>query len=126
MDWTKVITEPLGLIGFALSLVFGVLSVRKGMASWWPVAAMALAAVSIAGGLFLAFKKVEGDTARLEAARAEAAKTVAAPPPAAGDQPKTSGPCSPVYSGVTVTGNMEQNFDCSAQVDTEVKEPEKK
>jgi hypothetical protein len=121
MDWTKVVTEPLGLIGFALSLIFGVLGVRKGMASWWPIAAMMLAAVSIAGGLFFAFKKVDGDTARLEAA-----KTVAAPTPAAGDQPKTSGPCSPVYSGVTVTGNMEQNFDCSAQADTQVKESVKK
>jgi len=125
MDWTKVITEPMGLIGFALSLVFGVLSARKGMASWWPIAAMMLAAVSIAGGLLLAFKKIEGDTARLEAARAEAARTVAAPtPPAA--QPNTSGPCSPVYSDVIVGGNMEQNFDCSSQAETEVKGTEKK
>ena len=126
MDWTKVITEPMGLIGFALSLVFGVLSVRKGMPTWWPVAAMTLAAISIAGGLFLAFKKVEGTTARLEVEKAEAAKAVATPPSAAGDQPKTSGPCSPVYSGLTVGGSMEQNFDCSAQADPKTNGADKK
>jgi len=117
MDWTKVITEPTGLIGFALSLVFGVLSVRKGTPSWWPAAAMILAAVSIAGGLFLAFKKVEGDAARLEVERVEAAKAAVGPTPAPGDRVKSAGPCSPVYSGVTVGGNMEQNFDCSVQFD---------
>jgi hypothetical protein len=117
MDWTKVITDPMGVIGFVLSLVFGVLGVRKGMPSWWPAAAMILAAVSIAGGLFLAFKKVEGDTARLEAERVEAAKSAVAPTPALSDTVKSAGPCSPVYSGVTVGGNMEQNFDCSVQSD---------
>lgn len=81
---------------------------------------MILAAVSIAGGLFLAFKKVEGDSARLEAARVEGAKATAAP------TVKSAGPCSPVYSGVTVGGNMEQNFDCSAQSDPKANGADKK
>lgn len=87
---------------------------------------MILAAASIAGGLFLAFKKVEGDSARQEAARVEAAKATAAPTPASGDTVKSAGPCSPVYSGVTVGGSMEQNFDCSAQSDPKADGADKK
>ncbi|MBA2659198.1 MAG: hypothetical protein H0U72_06540 [Nitrosospira sp.] len=111
MDWTKVITEPMGLVGFALSLVFGVLSVRKGMPPWWPTAAMILAIVSVAGGIFLAFKKVDADTAKAEAAKAPATVSDSVH----GGPAKSESSCSPVYSGVTVGGNMESNIDCSVQ-----------
>lgn len=122
MDWTKVITEPMGLAGFALSLVFGVLSVRKGMPPWWPTAAMILAAVSIASGVFLTFKKVEADTARVETAKA----TVPASESVRGGTTKSEGSCSPVYSGVTVGGNMESNIDCRARFDLKTNDVKEK
>jgi hypothetical protein len=58
-DWTKVITEPLGLAGFALFLVFGVLSRVKQAdeRKWLGPVAMAMAVLALAGGLTLAYLK---------------------------------------------------------------------
>lgn len=64
-DWTKVVTEPLGLTGFALFLVFGLLSKLKGKDErrWLPVLAGALAFVALLGGLGIAFFQVERKSA---------------------------------------------------------------
>jgi hypothetical protein len=60
MDWSKVVTDPLGLGGFALALVFGALSRKsRGMPKWWPAAALGLAALSVAGGLGIAYSRVQ-------------------------------------------------------------------
>jgi hypothetical protein len=58
-DWTKVVTEPLGLAGFALFLVFGVLSrvKRDDERKWLGPLAMAMAIVALSGGLTLAYLK---------------------------------------------------------------------
>ena len=58
-DWTKVVTEPLGLAGFALFLVFGVLSrvKRHDERRWLGPLAIAMAVLALTGGLTLAYLK---------------------------------------------------------------------
>lgn len=58
-DWTKVVTEPLGLAGFALFLVFGVFSriKRDNERKWLGPLAMAMAILALTGGLTLAYLK---------------------------------------------------------------------
>jgi hypothetical protein len=75
MDWTKVVTDPLGLAGFALALVFGTVARKRG-AGW--IAATLLAAVCIAGGLTIAYRRAE--------------PAVAKPAPAAPSQTPTQAP----------------------------------
>jgi hypothetical protein len=55
--WTKVVTEPLGLAGFALFLVFGYLAKLKknDERRWLSPVALAIAAVALIGGLALAY-----------------------------------------------------------------------
>ena len=74
MDWMKVITHPLGIAGFALALVFGVVGrviVQKHRKNKWiEPAAYVLAAVCVVGGLALAYRResmtspVKSDTVR--------------------------------------------------------------
>ncbi len=58
-DWTKVVTEPLGLAGFALFLIFGVLSRLKAKQErrWLAPVASAMAVLALGGGLVLAYFK---------------------------------------------------------------------
>ncbi len=58
-DWTKVVTDPLGLAGFALFLVFGVLSQvkRDEERKWMGPLAMAMAILALTGGLTLTYLK---------------------------------------------------------------------
>jgi hypothetical protein len=58
-DWTKVVTEPLGLAGFALFLVFGVLSRLKAKDErrWLGPLASTMAVLALAGGMVLAYLK---------------------------------------------------------------------
>lgn len=93
-DWTRVVTEPLGLAGFALFLVFGVLSrVKTGKERRWlaPVAS-AMAVLALAAGLGLAYLKTAA---------------VPQPPPKAqvpaqtnNIQQTTTGKGSPIVQGV--------------------------
>jgi hypothetical protein len=55
--WTKVVTNPLGLAGFALFLVFGYLAKikRNDERRWLSPVAFAIAAVALVGGLVLAY-----------------------------------------------------------------------
>jgi hypothetical protein len=59
IPWEKVLTDPLGLAGFALFLIFGAVTVvikqRKPTNRWVVSAGVALAALSVLGGLTLAF-----------------------------------------------------------------------
>jgi hypothetical protein len=56
-DWTAVLTHPLGLAGFALSLVFGYLArvKRTDERRWLSHAAVVSAVAALTGGLFLAY-----------------------------------------------------------------------
>ena len=56
--WVDVVTHPLGLVGYALFLVFGLLSLSDFAAQhpWLPYAAVTLEGVAVLGGIALAFK----------------------------------------------------------------------
>jgi hypothetical protein len=58
-EWTKVVTHPLGLAGFALFLVFGYLAraKRNDERRWLSPAAVVLALVALAGGLLIAYRQ---------------------------------------------------------------------
>jgi hypothetical protein len=59
-DWTKVLTSPLGLVGYALSLAFGFLAkVKRSKEGLWltPVVTC-LAITALFGGLLIAYIQV--------------------------------------------------------------------
>ena len=58
IDWTKVVTEPLGLAAFAIALIFA--SRRRGAHTprWWPPTAIGLAIVCVVGGLLLFYARI--------------------------------------------------------------------
>jgi prepilin signal peptidase PulO-like enzyme (type II secretory pathway) len=57
--WTQVITNPLGLAGFALFLVFSLLAKfgLKNKPGWMVVVAFMMALIALVGGLALAWKQ---------------------------------------------------------------------
>lgn len=111
-DWTKVVTDPLGLVGFTLFLLFGALArfKRNAERSWIVPLCLGAAVLTLAGGLTLAFFK----EAR------PAAKSLAVPslPPVSPQQvnqqveQKTTGAGSPAVQGVQ--GNVTITVDQSA------------
>jgi len=56
-EWTSVVTDPLGLAGFALFLVFSVLGLRRrtSEARWVTASFVSLAGIALVGGLGLAY-----------------------------------------------------------------------
>jgi hypothetical protein len=60
IDWTKVLTHPLGLVGYVLSLLFGLLArvKRRDERRWILPAALLAAGIALAGGLGLAYRSV--------------------------------------------------------------------
>ena len=88
MDWTKVVTQPLGLGGFALALVFAVVGrgAKSDKTPWLKPAAFAMASLALLGGLTLAFQQGEGAKPQMQST---------APP-------VTSGPVSVSASGCGV------------------------
>lgn len=59
-DWTKVVTNPLGLAGFALFLVFGFLAKLKqrDVRRWLAPVAIVMAVIALVAGLSLAYVQV--------------------------------------------------------------------
>lgn len=59
-EWTKVVTQPLGLAGLALFLVFGYLAraTKNDARRWLSPAAVGLALIALVGGLLIAYKQV--------------------------------------------------------------------
>jgi len=95
-DWTKVVTEPLGLAGFALFLVFGALSRFKAKSERRLLASVAsgMAVLALIGGLVLAyFKTASAPQPALKAPAAQAE-------PNATLQQTTTGKGSPIVQGV--------------------------
>ncbi len=102
-DWIKVVTEPLGLAGFALFLVFGLLArVKRADERRWlsPVAA-AMAFVVLLGGLGLALVQFQH----------KSAAQTPTPLPAQNINASTSGDGSPILQGVSgpVTLTIDQS-----------------
>jgi hypothetical protein len=64
-EWTKVVTDPLGLAGFALFLVFGYLANAKRLNErrWLAPLAVFAAIAALAGGLTLGYFRVSKSVA---------------------------------------------------------------
>lgn len=58
-DWTKVVTQPIGLAGFALFVVFGLLAKTKKKPTWLVAGFFALASVALIGGLAIGYFEVQ-------------------------------------------------------------------
>ncbi len=57
-DWIQVVTDPMGLAGFALFLVFTIVAKRGKKASWLTTGAFAMACIALVGGLTLAYFRI--------------------------------------------------------------------
>jgi hypothetical protein len=68
MDWTKVVTDPLGLAGFALAMVGLVskLAAQKRRERWIVPAFYTMALICVVGGLVLAYHRESNITASLK------------------------------------------------------------
>jgi hypothetical protein len=117
MALPEQIIHPLGLVGFALSLVFGVVA-KKNVRSpkWLMPSAIVLAAVSIVGGLWL--ERGKSAAVRDAAAAATAASAAAQPKQGPVTGPavaassinfSASGPCALQAVGVTVGQSVSIN-----------------
>jgi len=90
----KLVTHPLGLAGYALALVFGLIG-KLGPSDRWPwllPAAIALAGVSVVGGLLLAKVQLHAQAAKAPSKQTQAAAS-------AGTTQVTTGDQSPAISG---------------------------
>lgn len=94
-DWTRVVTDPLGIAGFALFLVFGLLARLKAGRErrWLSRASIILASVALLGGLSLAYIRLTREMAT--AGKSQVPQQSTSSPPTKG------GPGQPI----TVTGN---------------------
>jgi hypothetical protein len=102
MNWTEVVTHPLGLAAFALALVLGMagrMATRKRI--WFLPTAITLAALVIAGGLFLAYKDIQF--------KEKNAATAAPPARLPLVNQETHGPNSPAVQEVSGNVNIIQN-----------------
>jgi len=83
-DWIKVVTDPMGLAGFALFLVFTFLARKGKKPAWMSAWAYAMACTALVGGLVLGYFRVrENSSPHLPAAASQPAP---APAPATTNQ----------------------------------------
>jgi hypothetical protein len=108
-EWTKVVTHPLGLVGFVLFLVFGLLARLKRVNErrWLFPAMIAMSAGALLGGLGLAYVQLRGSSSTAAAAPIPAPKAVKV-------SQKSSGAGSPNVQDVK--GNVTINVDQSSGV----------
>jgi hypothetical protein len=107
MDFTTVISHPLGLtaFAFALSLVFDVTGTFAHKSNktprWLPEVAVVLAAVCLISGLLLAYHQLQEATLTASNERPQqwTSENVAA----------TRGDCAPAFAGVSVGGSIVTN-----------------
>jgi hypothetical protein len=111
-EWTKVLTNPLGLIGFALFLVFGLFAKLKQRDErrWLFSLAIVMAFIALLGGLGLAYLQIQGTSAAVSTQRSNSA-----PAPVQQQtnqiQQTSTGPGSPNVQGVqgSVTITVDQS-----------------
>lgn len=121
-EWTKVVTDPLGLAGFALFLVFGCLAKVKQASErrWMAPLAISAAILTLAGGLTLSYFRTS----------AAAAQATQKPAPAQINQVQQSstGAGSPNVQGVNgdVVINVDKNGEASTKITPAAKPDQKK
>src|ERR1700677_1586225 len=96
--WTKVVTNPLGLSGFALFLVFSYLwrTSRGSQRRWLAPTAVSLAVATLVGGLALAYVEVS----HVVVPPMQSDKVTSTSHQANQVQQTTTGPGSPAIQGV--------------------------
>jgi hypothetical protein len=119
-SWTKAITHPLGLVGFALFLVFVFIAKAKwnDERRWFSWVFVAMAGVALTGGLFLEY--VHPPTPTTPAAQIN---TAPAQLQTNQVQQSTTGPGSPAVQGVQ--GDVSVTVDQSTG-EAKPKKPAKK
>lgn len=120
--WTSVVTQPLGLVGFALFLVFGYLAKVKSRNErrWLSPVAVIVAVMALGGGLVLAY--VEAPKS-LPTPAAQAIRTPAQQQ-TNNVQQTTSGQGSPAVQGVQ--GDVTITVDQSGSGGKQKKSPDQK
>lgn len=101
MQWEKVVTDPLGIAGFALSLVFTLATriisqKRKEQNRWLVPAVYSLAVVCVIGGFSLAWHRDSLEKA---------------PPPAAVAPTQPAAATQPAAPSSIITGDISQSGD---------------
>ncbi|MGF6971506.1 hypothetical protein OKW43_008601 [Paraburkholderia sp. WC7.3g] len=104
MDWTSVVTQPLGWAGFALALLFG-FAARKAASATITFSCVGLAAFAIVGGWVLAYRMVDGNAVP-QTLKTETLSAASAPFTGAGAQRPTvnvqaSGSCAQAVGDAT-------------------------
>jgi hypothetical protein len=125
-EWTKVVTDPLGLAGFALFLVFGLLAQlkRREERQWVARLAAGMAIVTLAGGMVLAYLK----TARPAVSPQSSSAPVLPQQQINQVQQTTTGPGSPAVQGVQgdVTITVDQSSGKTVTKTPPAKRPSEK
>ena len=113
IEWAKVLVHPLGLVGYALFLLFSLLAhaKRRDERRWILPAALVAAGIALFGGLGLAYQNVDRQAHEKLAAQPTPSSTPA--PRAKQDvrqvTQKSTGDCNPnVISTGTVTVNCSE------------------
>ena len=122
--WTKVVTHPLGLAGFALFLVFGYLAKakRNDERRWLAPAAVVLALAALAGGILLSY--VQGPKPLPQPAQAVQAASPSKQQTNSNVQQTSTGEGSPNVQGVQ--GDVTITVDQSTGKTSTKKPTEKK
>jgi hypothetical protein len=120
MDWTQVVTHPLGLVAFVLALIFGVVGAKwkSHNRPWLLPAAIGVAVIAMLGGLFLAYMQIR-HTSKTEIGERKVGPTLSEPkrqssqdtkPPVSVRQ-ETHGEGSPAVQGVTGNVTIQQGLE---------------
>jgi hypothetical protein len=105
-EWTKVFSEPLGLTGFALFLIFGFIGKTKAndKRRWLTPVAFACAAFALIGGLGIAYLDMRSRTSPPKPQVVQQSPAPEAAPSAV--QQESAGPDSPNINGVQGDVNL--------------------
>ena len=123
-EWIKVVTDPLGLAGFALFLVFAALArlKRRDERQWLGRLAAAMAIGALAGGMLLAYFKIA--RVRVVASPPSSSAPVSSQQQTNQVQQTTTGQGSPAVQGVQ--GDVTITVDQSSGKTVTKASPEKK
>jgi hypothetical protein len=122
-DWSKVVTQPLGLAGFGLFLAFSFFASRKGLRriGWVAPVLVSMAVITLIGGLTIAYVQVRSKATPSSQIPSQQQQTNQV-------QQTTAGPGSPAVQGVQgdVNISVDQSSGKTQIEKTKDKEPQTK